>query len=254
MTSFYDRLLQAVLDIGEDMQNCGAEISRVEDSISRMCRSYDVLRVSVFTITSNITVTLEASDGAIVTQTRRIRQGTTDFTRLDRLNALSRYICAQRPDVEEIRRRYHEISAAPPLRRIFTYLGGALAAASFAVFFGGVAGDALAAGLVALLVETLMLLPIRKQSNPLFCLFLTAVLTGLGCILLVRIGVGVNLDKILIGCIMLTIPGLAITNAIRDLLSGDTFSGLSRLCESLLQAGSIAGGFCLVIYLLGRGL
>ena len=63
MTSFYDRLLQAVLDIGEDMQNCGAEISRVEDSISRMCRSYDVLRVSVFTITSNITVTLDGSWG-----------------------------------------------------------------------------------------------------------------------------------------------------------------------------------------------
>ena len=71
---------------------------------------------------------------------------------------------------------------------------------------------------------------------------------------LVRLGLGDHLDTILIGCIMLTIPGLAITNAIRDLLSGDTFSGLSRLCESLLLAAGIACGFSLAIYLMGRGL
>lgn len=249
----YRALLHAVLDIAEAMQNSGAEVSRVEDSINRMCAAYGARRVNSFTITGNMVVTLELADGETVTETRRLHPGTPDFTRLDRLNALSRRICAGTPPVEEIRRSYADIAAQPPPGRAGTYLGGVLTAAGFAVFFGGGGWDAAAAGVLALLIETLMLLPIRKQLNPLFYLTAVAFLTGVSGIVLVRLGLGRRLDAILIGCIMLTIPGLAITNAVRDLLSGDTFSGLSRLCESLLQAAGIACGFCLAIYLLGRG-
>lgn len=254
MSVSYHQLLHAILDIGEDMQNSGAEISRVEDSVNRMCVGYGIRRVNTFTITSNMIVTLEIDDDTVITQTRRIRQGTTDFARLDQLNSLSRYICAHAPSVAEIRRRYAAVSVPRPLPKPVSYLAAVMTAAAFAVFFGGGPRDALAAGILALLIETLMLLPLRRQANPILYLFAVSLLTGLGGIGLVRLGLGAHLDKILIGCIMLTIPGIAITNAIRDLLSGDTVSGLSRLCESLLQAAGIAGGFCLAIYLLGRGL
>ena len=253
MTISYNRLLHAVLDIGEAMQNSGAEISRVEDSINRMCAAYGVRRVNSFTITANIIVTLEVDDETVITQTRRIHQGSTDFTRLDKLNNLSRYICANLPDVEEIQRRYGEIMAQKPLSRPLTYLGGVLTAGAFTAFFGGDAADLAAAAVLSLLIETLMLLPIRRRINPLFYLTVTAFLTGIGGSTLVSLGLGHHRDLILIGCIMLTIPGLAITNAVRDLLSGDTFSGLSRLCESLLLAAGIACGFSLAIYLVGRG-
>lgn len=236
------------------MQNSGAEISRVEDSINRMCTAYGVRRVNVFTITANMVVSLEIDDETVITQTRRLRQSATDMTRLDELNDLSRYICARKPPVEEIQRRYQAIQNLPHLSRTMTYVGGVLTAAGFTVFFGGDFLDTVVAVLLSLLVETMMLLPIRRQINPLFYLFGTAFCTGLGALLLYSLGLGHHLDAILIGCIMLTIPGLAITNAVRDLLSGDTFSGLSRLCESLLQAGGIACGFALAIYLLGRGI
>lgn len=254
MALSYHRLLHAVLDIGEAMQNSGAEISRVEDSIERMCMAYGVRRVSVFTITANMVVSMEVDDDTVITQTRRMRQTSTDLTRLDKLNDLSRYICAHKPSVEDIQQRYRDIQLLPRLSKPMTYLGGVLTAAGFTVFFGGDLWDALAASLLSLLVECMMLLPIRRQINPLFYLFGTAFCTGLGALVLYSLGLGNHLDAILIGCIMLTIPGLAITNAVRDLLSGDTFSGLSRLCESLLQAGGIACGFALAIYLLGRGI
>lgn len=254
MALSYHRLLHAILDIGEAMQNSGAEISRVEDSINRMCTAYGVRRVNVFTITANMVVSLEIDDETVITQTRRLRQSATDLTRLDELNDLSRYICARKPPVEEIQRRYQAIQNLPHLSRAMTYVGGVLTAGGFTVFFGGDLLDALVACIMALLAETMMMLPIRRQINPLFYLFGTAFCTGLGTLLVYSLGLGHHLDAILIGCIMLTIPGLAITNAVRDLLSGDTFSGLSRLCESLLQAGGIACGFALAIYLLGRGI
>lgn len=250
----YNQLLHAIMDIGEAMQNSGAEISRVEDSIIRMCTNYDIRRVNSFTITGNMIVTLDIDDETVITQTRRIYPGSINFARLDKLNDLSRYICTYAPSVEEIRRRYQEIANTQFDRKPLLYLGSIIAAAAFSVFFGGSARDALVAGILAVFVQWLTLLPIRKQINPLLYIFLTSFLSGIGAIVLVRLGLGVHLDKILIGCIMLVIPGVAITNAIRDLLSGDTFSGLSRLCESLLQASGIACGFLLAIYFFGRGL
>ena len=55
----------------------------------------------------------------------------------------------------------------------------------------------------------------------------------------------------MIGDIMLLIPGLALTNAIRDILMGDTISGLLRMCESILWAGALACGFIAAIWMMG---
>ena len=41
---------------------------------------------------------------------------------------------------------------------------------------------------------------------------------------------------------MLLVPGLAITNAIRDTISGDLLAGLTRAVEAFLVAISIAIG------------
>lgn len=42
---------------------------------------------------------------------------------------------------------------------------------------------------------------------------------------------------------MLVIPGVAMTNAIRDLLMGDTGSGMLRFINAVIIAGIIAAGF-----------
>ena len=55
----------------------------------------------------------------------------------------------------------------------------------------------------------------------------------------------------MIGDIMLLIPGLVMTNSIRDIFVGDTISGVMRLVESCLWAGAIASGFMIAIQLIG---
>jgi len=76
--------------------------------------------------------------------------------------------------------------------------------------------------------------------------------SGMIAIFSVKSGIGENLDKIMIGGIMLIIPGVALTNSVRDLLLGDVITGLLRLCESLLVAASVAAGFAVAL-LIGRG-
>ena len=75
----------------------GAGVSRVEDTISRICKAYGAKEANVFSITSSIVTTIEDEKGEILTQTKRIRSYKTDFTKLDELNQLSRYMCKQLP-------------------------------------------------------------------------------------------------------------------------------------------------------------
>ena len=67
------------------------------------------------------------------------------------------------------------------------------------------------------------------------------------------IGIGDHVDKIMIGGIMLLIPGIAMTNSIRDMLIGDIVTGLLRFVNSVLIAGAIACGFALPLILMGGG-
>lgn len=56
-------------------------------------------------------------------------------------------------------------------------------------------------------------------------------------------------DKVMIGDIMLLIPGLALTNAVKDMFVGDTITGSLRLVESVLWAAGIACGFALAVFI-----
>ena len=66
----------------------------------------------------------------------------------------------------------------------------------------------------------------------------------------VRLGLGDNVDMISIGNIMLLIPGVALTNSLRDMFGGNTLSGIMRFIEALLQALTIAFGFALAARLM----
>ena len=246
----YSRLLQVVLDIAEEMLVCGAEVSRVEDSIERKCAAYgcDYMRINAFIITSNIQVTLEDPEGNIITQIRRILRSDVDFDKLDYLNDLSRYICANKPTVEEIRDRFNQVMARKHYPKWVLGLGSALAAGSFAVFFGGTLIDGIAAAVTGIGI-TIVLDFLEK--NQLAKTFITSFLAGMLILLMIRMGFGNNADKIMIGSIMLLIPGIAMTNSVRDMLTGDIVSGMLRLTNSLLQAAAIACGFALSIMIMG---
>ena len=61
----------------------------------------------------------------------------------------------------------------------------------------------------------------------------------------------VHQDAIIIACIMPLVPGVAITNAIRDTLNGDYVSGAARAVEAFIKALSIALGVGVSLMMLG---
>ena len=64
--------LSLALDVGERILKSGGEVSRVEDTITRICKAYGMERVDVFTITGMIVATVKGESFGTITQTRRI--------------------------------------------------------------------------------------------------------------------------------------------------------------------------------------
>lgn len=249
-----EQLISCALDIGEQMLISGAEIGRVETSIKLICTAYGCSRTDVFTITSSIVVSIVSAEGKHFTQTRRIFGSSTDLTRLDRLNSLSREICRNTPDYAYVEQKLAAICAQKPFPLIVEALASALIAGAFAIFFGGSLIDGCVAALLGFCLRYITWLQQKAGMNPIFINAVSAFLLSMSAILLVRRGIGQDTNKIIIGNIMLLIPGIALTNSLRDMISGDVMSGMLRFLDAVLVAAAIAMGYILAAQLLGGGL
>ncbi len=244
-------LLRNLLDLGESFLGAGAEIGRVEDSLSRVGRAMGAADTEAFVITSSIVLTLEFQDGTTLTGTRRIRDGASfDFSRIIALNALCRAATGKGLTFGELEEELQRIKKERPTPAKL-YLGSALAAGSFCLFFGGGLWDALFSTLFGLLICLMQKKLSHKFPNQAMFLFLTCLVSGTGIFLLGDLLSFLNTDRIIIGDIMLVVPGIAITVAARDVVIGDTISGMTKLLESLLWAGAVAAGFMAAFLLVG---
>lgn len=236
-------LLYLALQIGERMLLCGAEVNRVEDSIGRICLAYGVQRVDAFTITESIVVTIHGEPYGSVTQTRRIQGPANHLKKLEALNQLSRTICEEKPEFSFIEEELARIDAIPSYSLSVQVAAYALISGSFCLFFGGDYKDMAASAVIGILLKYVELFFRRLRIYNFFVVLLCSAFGGFMAFVAVKTGLGNHADKISIGNIMLLIPGVALTNAIRDMFQGDTISGLLRFCEALLVAVCVAFGF-----------
>lgn len=246
-----EKVLTLALDLGKSMVKCSAEINRVEETVIRICYAYGIKKAQVFSIISMITATVIEDSGQPHTQTRRIYAYSTNFGRLEKLNALSRKICEETPDIDEARKELNEICSEEKTFSVKACIGHIVAASAFTIFFRGTILDALAAAPIGLIIYLMNAYIKARGMSRLFFTALTSALAGTLALIFVRIGFGDNPGTIMIGDIMLIIPGLMLINSVREMLCGDVMSGLLRLLESIIIAMSIACGFAIPLLLSG---
>ncbi len=246
-----DTILSIALDIGEETLKCGGEIHRVEDTVTRVCHAYGAESVEVFAITSLIIAEVKMPDGTEVAHTRRVKGVYNHLARLEACNALSRAVCASPLPAAEVDSRLRDIRQYRPVPEWMHYPAAMLATGGFTLFFGGTVVDGLAAAVIGLLM-TLFARLRPVHINGLMKSLISSFAAGMLAVLCVSIGFGMNTDKIIIGTIMLEIPGIAFGNALRDLLGGDTLAGSMRFIQAILQALMIALGYMAALMICGR--
>lgn len=239
--------LSSAMNAGELLLTYGAEVSRVEDTVQRIGRACGFERVDVFTITSYIAATAFLSDGTTMTENRRVKTRVTSLGKVEEVNALSRHFCIGEISLEEFReelRRVREEKSTPWWLELLMYM---VISCSLSIFLGGTFPDGIAASISGMVLYAMICMSAHLQMNSLIQTSICSAVTALAVLLLVHLGIGVHPDKIMIGNIMLVIPGMQLTNSLRDMINGDTVSGVLNLSEAILKAVSVALGFAFVL-------
>jgi len=239
-----DLCLNFTCEIARQLLRNGAEMYRVEDSARRILSAYGYERYEVFAIPSSIIITVEEY-GVNHTKSVRIYSSSNNLDKLEKLNHLCRVVCSERPDLEDARQQLNGIMATPNYSPLVSYLGNGLTAFFFTLLWKGTFLDALVAFFCGLIVKAVMDNMSQMQASIFFVHISASMFLVLVPLTLELLHAPIHADKIIIGAIMLQVPGIAITNVMRDILVGDFLTAISKLAEVLIVAIAIAIGIAI---------
>ena len=238
----YNLLLDLVSDLGYELAMSGAETSRVEETITRVLSTYGV-GSEVFAIPNYFLITIQTEDGTPITRMRRIGYHGNDLYGVELFSDLSRKLCQHHPQLHDAMLWLEDTKNK---KAVFTFpvllLGYFLGAFGFGIFLGGSFPDGICAGLCGIVAGTVSTIAVRQNANPFFhtiaaSFFMALLAYGFGAA-----GIAPNADAVTIGALMILVPGLLFTNAMRDIIYGDINSGVNRIVQVFLVAAALAVG------------
>ena len=238
----YDVLLELTADLGYRLAMNGAETFRIEESIRRILAAYG-MESEVFAIPNCLTVSIETPDGKPITRMRRIGFHGNDLDTVEKYSNLCRRICSEIPEVSVTKQWMKDTDASLRSYSLpVLLLGNLMGAFGFAIVFGGSFMDGLCSGFCGLLIGLINNALGKRKVNPFFNTIASAFIMALAAYTLGAAGMTKSIDTVIIGALMILVPGLIFTNAMRDIIFGDTNSGINRIVQVLLVAAAIALG------------
>ena len=237
----YNTLLDIVADLGYRLAVSGAETFRVEECANRILASYGIAS-EAYAIPNCLIVSIETAEGKPMTRMRRIGMHGNNLNAVERYSNLSRRICAEKPEpkiavewMHEIDRTHIDYSFSIQL------LGNFLCGFGFCIFFGGNFVESICSGICGTVIGLVNKL-LANRVNLFFQTICSSFIMTLIAYAMGASGIAHNTDAVVIGALMLLVPGLLFTNAMRDIIFGDTNSGTNRIVQVLLIAAALALG------------
>lgn len=245
------KILTLAVRAAEIMMRSGAEIYRVEDTVRRICMACRIHVVECFAIPTGIFISVDAdTDGSLYTMVKRIRGGGIDLLKLSEINNFSRAFTTTNMSIEEGLERLEAIDNVPLFPAPIRIFGAALVSSLYCAIFSGNALSSLCAMFIGIISYVLAVALDRYDTNYFIKGFCCCATAGILALLCTYFGFSQDYGAMVIGTMMLFVPGGAITNSMRDLLSGDMISGVARMTEALVVAVSLASGAGVIVVLL----
>lgn len=237
-----DNAIKMAVMAGEIMLASGAETARVEDTMTRLMESCGYKDAESFCTTTGIFASGFTPEGEQVSMIRRVKSRENNFEKIAQVNDLSRKVADGKTDISSAIRQLEAISAMKPYPFMVRLLGSCVASFCFAYMFGGTFLDALASFCAVLIMKLAVIYLERHKVVAVLCTITGAIVAALLSLLLVNFAFGINVEYVVVGAIMPLLPGVALTNAIRDILDGNMLAGSARTLEAILTAIAIAAG------------
>lgn len=223
---------------GRILLESGAETGRTEDTMSRICQAGGAVVTDSY-VTPGMLMISFTWNGQMIHNMKRVGLSGTDLGKIQQVNALSRQLQSREITLEDCYRSLCQIQEEPGASTLRMTAGAALAAAGFALVFGGSASESAAAAVSAALCAFLL-------ENLDFCTSSLRILLGSSLVTLTGVAAGalfgIRANMVILAALMILVPGMLFTTALRDCIAGDTLSGQSRLSMAILSAAAIALG------------
>lgn len=237
---YLDDLARIVTKAGVLLLENGAEVYRVEETMYRLCEYFGCSTIDSYATPSLIMISFTL-DGELSHNIKRIKERRINLEKVDMVNDLSRKTVSEKLSLDELGKGLNEIEERKPYPVSYILFGSFISCGGFALAFGGGIREIISASLISLVVRVMIIFMSRMNINDFFRdLFGAFTLTAIGMIV-GRMGLA-NGDLVIGSTIMLLVPGLAITNAIRDSINGDTNSSMIRFMEAVFVAIAIGLG------------
>lgn len=234
---------------GQMMLKNGAEIFRVEETMTRIANAYGIEKFDIFIITNGIFAIAEKDEEQVFVKIKHIQNVSVNLEKVSAINNLSRNIVEGKYTVDEAHKELLRIDQMPKALYIVRILASGLGSGGFGYIYGGSFLDSIAAFFIGLIVYMFVIYSERKSITKVISIIMGSALVAVCAILLYNFKLGDNMDKIIIGSIATLLPGVAFTNAIRNIIDGDYLSGVISLLDAILVAVSIAIGVGVVLKL-----
>lgn len=244
-----NKILHVATFAGQIILESGGETYRVEETIWRICKAFGVEYAESFVTPTGIMSSVSDENHKTTSLIKRIHRRTVNLEKISRVNDLSRNIKTLNLTVDQFYNELINIENGKRYSAPVTIFFSALGAAAFSILFGGNIKDFVSAFIIGVIIKLFSNLCSELSINDFFINSISGSIVAGMALILVSEGIGSNVDKVIIGSVMLLVPGLAITNAIRDTIAGDLVSGLTRAAEAFLIAISIAVGTGVVLIL-----
>lgn len=242
-----DKIINFVTDTGRILLESGAETSRIEDTLKRITNYYCGEESETVVVLTGFFVSIGTT-----TKTVRVNKRTINLDKVSKINMLSRDITSGKVTIDEAIERLNKIEKSKPYPLILMTFAVAVSCAFFTLLSGGNWTDSINSFITGVVMNLFTWLMRKYNIANFIVTFSGGIIISLITIILYKTGIGTNINAMITGAIMPLVPGLAITNAIRDIIAGDYLSGSARMFDAVVAAVALAAGAGISMYLFGN--
>lgn len=242
-------VLLIALKAGKIMLENGAEIFRVEDTVSHICDYYGLKSANSFVLSNGIFLTAGDEEEPQFAKVQQIPVNNANLSRVAEVNQLSRQIEQGCYTLEDVRKELHRIEHMPGYSPKIQILTAGIAGSCFTFMTGGSWQDMVCSLFIGILFYTYFIYIGKPYLSKIVRNITGSSLITMLCIFMYLMVPGTRPESMIIGGIILMVPGMAFTNGIRDMGNGDYISGSVRMLDAGLVFLCIALGVGFVIAL-----
>ncbi|MCR4743603.1 MAG: threonine/serine exporter family protein [Lachnospiraceae bacterium] len=238
--------LHTVIEAGKILMQSGAEIYRIEETMEHMAAALHINDFKAYVVNRGIIASgrnrLDIHEAKVCS----VPETSVHLSKIEAVNSLSREI-EQQDDLSstDICRRLQEINDMPDPNLWALLLAYFIGAGCFSYAIGSCLKDSLSSALAGLVMGLLLQWVGKYVKTPVLLTILESAAVTVTANLLCLAGLGENRGLIILGSLMLIIPGAVFTSSIREFSQSNHSTGMTLLMSALLTCLSIAVGVAL---------